>query len=214
MRNKDKTGKSQDVPTTKNGTVPPKRLPYSLARTREHLTSAEIELLIKTAKARPGRYGHRDATMILVCYRHVLRVSELVNLRWDQFDFAEGVVHIRRVKNGRESVHPLRGSELRALRKLARDQAPPSPYVFTTERRGPMTPAGFRKLLTRIATEAKFSFPIHPHMLRHSGGYKLANDGVDTRALQHWFGHRNIQNTVRYTELSPSRFRSFWEREE
>ena len=141
-------------------------------------------------------------------------MSELTSLRWDQIDFQQGILHVRRLKQGRESVHPLRGSELRALRRLKREQTPPSPYVFTTERRSPMTSAGFRKLLSRIGTEAKLPFPVHPHMLRHSGGYKLANDGVDTRSLQHWFGHKNIQNTVRYTELSADRFKSFWEREE
>lgn len=214
MRTKDRVDQAETVPSTINGTVPPKRRPYAEDRTREHLTSTEIDLLLKTAGTRPGRYGHRNATMILVCYRHVLRVSELTSLRWDQIDFQQGILHVRRLKQGRESVHPLRGSELRALRRLKREQTPPSPYVFTTERRSPMTSAGFRKLLSRIGTEAKLPFPVHPHMLRHSGGYKLANDGVDTRSLQHWFGHKNIQNTVRYTELSADRFKSFWEREE
>jgi type 1 fimbriae regulatory protein FimB/type 1 fimbriae regulatory protein FimE len=129
-------------------------------------------------------------------------------------DYRWSAENVRRIKNGRASVHPLRGSELRALRRLKREQAPPSPYIFTTERRTPMTPAGFRKLLSRIGAAAELPFPIHPHMLRHSGGYKLANDGIDTRALQHWFGHRNIQNTVRYTELSAARFKSFWEGED
>jgi type 1 fimbriae regulatory protein FimB/type 1 fimbriae regulatory protein FimE len=152
--------------------------------------------------------------MILVCYRHVLRVGELCGLRWDQFDFDQGLVHVRRLKNGRPSVHPIRGMEIRALRRIKREQLPASPYVFTTERRGPMSTAGFRKLIARVGEAAGMPFPIHPHMLRHSGGYKLANDGVDTRALQHWFGHKNIQNTVRYTELAADRFKSFWEGED
>jgi site-specific recombinase XerD len=80
-----------------------------------------------------------------------------------------------------------------------------------TERGGPMTRAGFYKLLARLGVDAKFAFPVHPHMLRHATGYKLANEGRDTRALQHYLGHKNIMHTVRYTELSPERFKNFWE---
>jgi site-specific recombinase XerC len=105
---------------------------------------------------------------------------------------------------------PLGGGELRALHKLQRE-AMPSRYVFTTERRAPMSPAGFRKMLARTGEAGAFPFPVHPHMLRHACGYKLANDGQDTRALQHYLGHKNIQHTVRYTELAADRFKSFWE---
>lgn len=157
-----------------------------------------------------GRYGHRDATMILIAYRHGLRVSELCSLRWDQVDFGRGLLHVRRVKNGTPSVHPMGGTELRALRRLKREQLE-SRHVFTTERRAPMTTAGFRKMAERIGETAKFPFSVHPHMLRHACGYKLANDGQDTRALQHYLGHKNIQHTVSYTELSPERFKSFWD---
>ena len=101
MKTKTSRPTENGASTTENGTVPPKRLPYSELRTREHLTPAEVELVIKTARQRPGRHGHRDGTMILLCYRHVLRVSELASLRWDQFDFEQGVVHVRRIKNGR-----------------------------------------------------------------------------------------------------------------
>ena len=83
--------------------------------------------------------------------------------------------------------------------------------VFLTERLAPMTTAGFRKMMMRTGESGKFPFPVHPHMLRHACGYKLANDGQDTRAVQHYLGHKNIQHTVRYTELSPERFKSFWE---
>ena len=109
-------------------------------------------------------------------------------------------------------MHILRGSELRALRRLPREQTPPSPYVFTTERRTPMTPAGLRKLLTRISKAA--AFPVHPHMLRHACGSALAHDRHDTRAIQEWLGHRNIQHTTRDTELTSHRFRNFWARED
>ena len=157
-----------------------------------------------------GRYGHRDATMILIAYRHGLRAGELCALRWDQVDLERGLIHVRRLKNGTPSVHPVGGTEIRALRRIKREQLE-SRHVFLTERRAPMTTAGFRKMITRISGEAEFPFPVHPHMLRHACGYKLANDGQDTRSVQHYLGHKNIQHTVRYTELSPERFNSFWE---
>jgi type 1 fimbriae regulatory protein FimB/type 1 fimbriae regulatory protein FimE len=194
--------------------VPPRRQPNRERRPREYLTAQEVERLMAAAKDRPGRHGHRDATLILLAYRHGLRAGELVSLRWDQLDFTQGLFHVRRLKNGRPSVHILRGSELRALRRLQREQTPPSPYVFTTERRTPMTPAGLRKLLTRIGQAADFPFPVHPHMLRHACGFALAHDRHDTRAIQEWLGHRNIQHTTRYTELTSHRFRNFWERED
>jgi len=196
-------------PTTVNGTVPPRRPLNAERRPREYLTPKEIERLIEAAKSR-GRYGQRDATMILLAYRHGLRPSELVSVRWDQIDFAQALLHVRRAKNGVPSVHPIGGNELRALRRLQRDDKL-ARYVFMTERDTPMSTAGFRKLLARIGVEADFPFPVHPHMLRHACGFKLANDGQDTRALQHYLGHKNIQHTVRYTELSPERFKNFWE---
>ncbi len=118
-------------------------------------------------------------------------------------------LHVNRLKNGMASTHPLRGPELRALRRLPRDY-PASPYVFTTERHGPLTDSAVRKIVARAGEAAKLGVPVHPHMLRHACGYKLANDGHDTRAIQHYLGHRNIQHTVRYTELAPDRFKGFW----
>jgi type 1 fimbriae regulatory protein FimB/type 1 fimbriae regulatory protein FimE len=148
--------------------------------------------------------------MILVAFRHGLRVVELCSLTWDQIDFAQGIMHVRRVKNGMSSVQQIGGEELRALRALKRDDGA-GRFVFMSERGAPMTPAGFRKLFARLAVAVKFPFSLHPHMLRHATGYKLANDGRDTRALQHYLGHKNIMHTVRYTELSPERFKDFWE---
>ena len=113
------------------------------------------------------------------------------------------------VKNGTPATHPLRGPELRALRKMAREY-PDSPYVFASERKGPLTGSSVRKIVARPG-KADIPFPVHPHMLRHACGYKLANDGQDTRAIQHYLGHKNIQHTVRYTELAASRFNDFWQ---
>ena len=188
--------------------IPPRRTKNLDRRTREYLTPAEVEKLLQ-ASSKVGRHGARDRTLILLAYRHALRVSELVTLRWEQIDLKAGLVHVARLKNGLPSTHPIRGPELRALRELRRDY-PESPYLFVTERKGPMTPATARKIIMRAGELAKFPFPIHPHMLRHSAGYKFANEGQDTRAIQQYLGHRNITHTVRYTELSPDRFKSFW----
>jgi len=147
--------------------------------------------------------------MILVAFRHGLRVSELVALRWDMVDLKQGLMHVSRLKNGVNSTHPLRGPELRALRKLKRDYQD-TPYVFVTERKGPLTASAVRKIIARAGEIAELGMPIHPHMLRHSTGYKLANDGHDTRAIQLYLGHKNIQHTVRYTELAAGRFKDFW----
>ncbi len=188
--------------------LPPRRTSNLDRRTREYLTPAEVEKLLQ-ASAKVGRHGARDRTLILLAYRHGLRVSELVTMRWEQIDLKAGLVHVARLKNGLPSTHPIRGPELRALRELRREY-PESPYLFVTERGGPMTPATARKLIARAGELAKFPFPIHPHMLRHSTGYKLANEGHDTRSIQQYLGHRNITHTVRYTELSPDRFKGFW----
>ena len=187
----------------------PLRLKNSQLRTREYLTPTEVRALI-TAAGRRGRYGQRDACLLLLSYRHGLRVSEVVNLRWDQIDLKAGHLHVRRAKNGVPSTHPLQGDELRALRQVAREWPDRGGFVFISERHGPMSPDGVRKMIARTGEEAGLPFPVHPHMLRHACGFKLANDGHDTRALQLWLGHRNIQHTVRYTELSPARFRNFW----
>ena len=148
--------------------------------------------------------------MILVAFRHGLRVSELCALTWDQIDFSQGMMHVRRVKNGIASVQQIGGEEMRAQRALKREDGA-GRFVFMTERGAPMMPAGFRKFLSRLCEAAKFQFSVHPHMLRHACGYKLANDCRDTRALQHYLGQKNIMHTVRYTELSPERFKKFWE---
>jgi type 1 fimbriae regulatory protein FimB/type 1 fimbriae regulatory protein FimE len=177
-------------------------------RTREYLTEAEVAGLTEAAKG--NRYDHRDATMILVAYRHGLRVSELVDLRWDQIDFDRGTLAVRRAKKGSPATHPILGDELRALRRLQREQEPKSPFVFTSERGSPFTTAGFARMLERAGEAAELGFKAHPHMLRHACGFALANKGHDTRSLQAYLGHRNIQHTVRYSELSPDRFKDFW----
>ena len=196
------------APAPEKQTVRPGRKPNAELRTREYLTEPEVERLIKAASA--NRHGHRDAALILIMFRHGLRASEACALRWADVDLERGKMHVRRIKNGDPSVHPLSGRELRALRRLKREQKPASPFVFTSERGSPFTRDGIAKLVARAGVEAGFDYAVHPHQLRHACGYKLANDGTDTRTIQAYLGHRSIQHTVRYTALAPDRFNGLW----
>jgi integrase len=189
--------------TAVNVTVPRRQ-----GRPREYLTEREIEKLMDAARG--NRWGHRDATAILIAYRHGLRASELVALRWDDIELATGRMHVRRAKSGSASVHPIGAKESRALRKLQREASITSPYVFVSERGSPLSVAGYQRMIARAGEAARFGFLVHSHMLRHSCGYKLANDRQDTRAIQHYLGHRSIASTVRYTALAPDRFKGFW----
>jgi integrase len=186
-------------PTIQKRTVVRGRLPNANYRTREYLTEREGERLMKAAG--DNRHGHRDATMILLAFRHGLRASELCLLRWEQVDLAHGRLHVSSVKNGMPSVHPLTGTELRALRRLQREQEP-GRYLFMSERGPPMSAVGFRRMMGRLGKAAKMPFPVHPHMLRHACGFKLANDGQDTRALQHHLGHKHPAHGPIYRALA------------
>jgi integrase len=178
-------------------------------RTRPYLTEAEVLKLVSAARKR-SRYGVRDAAAILLAYRHGLRVSELVGLQWSQIDLSQSRLAVSRLKGSDDSTHPIQGDELRLLRQLRRDR-PETRHVFVSER-GDVPPRRewFNKLLARTAIEA--GMPpglVHPHALRHGTGYKLANDGADTRSIQLYLGHRQIQHTVRYTKLSERAFAGF-----
>jgi type 1 fimbriae regulatory protein FimB/type 1 fimbriae regulatory protein FimE len=189
-------------------TLPPTKISNQEKRSREHLFPTEVAAMICSAK-KVGRHKLRDSTLILIAYRHGLRVSELVALRWEQIDFTSGTIYINRLKHGVSSTHPLRGIELRALRQLQRDY-PDSNYLFVSERGTVMAAATARGIIERAGIQAGLSLSVHPHMLRHACGFYLASRGHDTRAIQAYLGHRNIQHTVRYTELSPKRFQEFW----
>ena len=195
-------------PTTEIRTVSmPRRKPNAELRTREYLTTGEIEKLIKAASQ--NRHGHRDATMILTAYRHGLRVSEICDLRWDQVDFLHARMAVRRVKKGTPSTHPIEGDELRALRRLQREQNPPSPFVFTSERGAPFgTPAlpacwsalawppscRSRRIHICCATRQASRWPT-------KGRIRGRSRAILAIAIQH---------TVKYTELSPTRFKDLW----
>ena len=180
---------------------------HAQGRTRSYLTPAEVEALIKAAGT-VGRHRHRDKTLILIAYRHGLRVSELIGLRWSDVDLKAAQVHVRRLKKGVDSTHPLQGEEIRALRRLKKDYG--GAFVFTTELGGPLIRNTFNKIIARAGERAGISFAVHPHALRHACGYALANRGVPTRTLQHWLGHSSIRHTVRYTALSSAAFEGLW----
>ena len=194
----------------KQGNLPPTRQRNQASRTREFLTPDEVERMIGAARHAGGRLAERDALLIMTAYRHGLRASELIALRWDQIDLKGGTLHVARLKHGSPSTHPLRGPELRALRAWKREQGDATPYVFTSLRGGPMTRRTVHHVVAEAAKAAGIEFPVHPHMLRHATGYYLANAGQDTRAIQLYLGHKNIQHTVRYTELAAGRFKDFW----
>lgn len=164
----------------------------------------------RAIKQAEGYHAHRDTTLLLLIYRHGLRVSEVAALRWEQIDFSQGTIYVKRVKHGTPSTQPIYGDEMRALRKLQRDY-PLSPYVFQSSRRGPLAKDTVGGIVERAGELAGLPFPVHAHMLRHSTGYYLANRGIDTRTIQAYLGHNNIQHTVRYTDLAPERFHGLWD---
>ena len=172
-------------------------------RSREWLEEHEIKL-IRTAAGKVGRHGHRDSTMVLLGYRHGLRCTELVNLRWDQLDLNQETLVVRRCKGSHDSVHTLEPDEVKALRKLGSERAG---YVFRSEQGGPLCERGFHKIVVRAGRHAGIEFPCHPHMLRHACGHSLINADVPIRVVQDWLGHANITHTVAYAKLSPERFR-------
>src|SRR5258708_15556369 len=149
-------------PDAENRAVAPTRLANSKYRSREHLTPSEVEKLIDAVKT--NRYRHRDATMLLVAYRHGLRASELCALEWSQVDFNGATLHVRRAKNGKAATHPVRGDEMRALRKLQRE-APKSPFVFVNERGTPFSPDGFNWLAKSPGPKAGMPLQLHADLL-------------------------------------------------
>ncbi len=186
--------------------TPPPKQPSE--RDREYLRPSEVEAMIHAAR-KVGRHGVRDSAIILLMFRHGLRTAELVALKWSQIDLTGGYIEVYRVKHGHDSVHPLRSPELRLLRQIKRDY-PETQYVFVSERKAPLSTRTIRHIVARAGKLAHIDAPVHPHQLRHACGYYLASVGHDTRAIQDYLGHKNIHHTVRYTQMSPSRFETFW----
>jgi type 1 fimbriae regulatory protein FimB len=180
-------------------------------RRKNFLTEAEIERFLKSS--RYGRHGVRNFAMMLLAYRHALRVSELVNLRMADLDLDTGRLFVRRNKGSLSTSQPLGGDEIRGVRAWLRQRinAPccNSPLLFLSER-GPMTRQAVNYLTKEIGHRAGLSLHIHPHMLRHSCGYALANKGCDTRLIQDYLGHSNIRHTQLYTRTAAVRFERLW----
>ncbi|AFZ11261.1 integrase family protein [Crinalium epipsammum PCC 9333] len=183
---------------------------YFEVRTREYLLPEEVSAIRLAIKKSKGRHAHRDSTLILLCYRHGLRVAEVASLRWEQIDWSGGTIYVKRVKKGTPWVQPLSGLEIRSLRQLLRNY-PASPYIFQSSRLGPLAHDTISGIVERAGELAGLPFPIHAHMLRHGTGYYLANRGIDTRTIQSYLGHKNIQHTVHYTELASTKFQGLWD---
>ncbi|HWN98698.1 MAG TPA: tyrosine-type recombinase/integrase [Blastocatellia bacterium] len=180
---------------------------------KDFLTSAEMDLFL--AAARGGRYGVRDYAMMLLSYRHGLRVSELIDIRIADIDLATSRLFVKRLKGSLSTSQPIEGDELRAIRawlrerSLDEDAAAHSPLLFLSER-GPFTRQAVNYLVSQISKRAGLPFKTHPHMLRHSCGFYLANKGLDTRLIQDYLGHRSVQHTSKYTRTAASRFEGLW----
>jgi type 1 fimbriae regulatory protein FimB len=196
------------APVEKKGTSPNKGY-EATGRTREHLTPNEMDRLLDAVK-KFGREScrHRNHTIVLMMYRHGLRVAEAASLRWSDVSLEDGSIYVRRLKGSKDSTHPLQGDEIRALRRLQRESKT-SPYLFVDSKGTPLKETAIASMIKR-AGEGLLGFPIHSHMMRHSCGHYLASKGIDTRTIQDYLGHSNIMHTVRYTQLSANKFRNLW----
>lgn len=195
---------AQCSPTGKKQT--PRKPKNSDRRSREYLTEQEVKQL-REAASKVGRNGFRDSLIILMAYRHGLRVSEISSLRWDQVDLTNARIFINRSKGSVSGTHPLNGDEQRALRKLLRENPAGSPWLFMSERKGQLSSRAIQVMIARAGEEANLPFPVHPHMLRHACGYELINRYDNLRLTQDFLGHANVSNTVLYTKLSDRKYR-------
>jgi type 1 fimbriae regulatory protein FimB len=178
---------------------------------RKHLVSAEVDKLIEAAK--DSRNAARDRCLLLLMFRHGLRVSEACGLKLSQVDIESRVLHVARLKKGLSTTHPLRTDEIRAIKAWLAIRAKAKPETdafFISERRSPLSRKTAWLAIRNYGERAGLSLPAHPHMLRHACGFALADQGADTRLIQDYLGHRNIQHTVIYTATNPARFEKLW----
>ena len=178
---------------------------------RKHLVFAEVEKLIAAVKG--SRNAARDRCLLLMMFRHGLRVSEACGLRLAQVDIDSRVLHVERLKKGLSTTHPLRPDELRAIKAWLVERKrlkPEGDAFFVSERRTPLSRKTVWAAICTYGKKAELSVPAHPHMLRHACGFALADQGADTRLIQDFLGHRNIQHTVMYTATNPARFEKLW----
>jgi site-specific recombinase XerD len=179
-------------------------------RLRDYLTRDEVAALLRSAK-KSKRHAARNHAMILLAYRHGLRASEVINLRLSDVDLKAGTIYCRRSKGSRSSLQPMKQDEVNALeRALARRKHDKSAYVFQSERTEKMSRSAFWRIVAQAGERAGLPVKAYAHQLRHACGYYLANKGCDLRLIQDYLGHKQIQNTVRYTALNPARFAGLW----
>jgi integrase len=187
-----------------------RRSDAEIGRDRKYLTPAEVDQLVTTAKKR-GRYGQRDALAILMAYKHGLRVSELVELRWSMISW-EGTprLTVQRRKGSISGVaHALDKTEVRWLKQIQSEQPAGTSYIFQGER-GAVSVAWFQRMLRRVGEQCGLPL-VHPHQLRHAAGYALADRGRDLREIQLHLGHKAITNTTGYVNLRPGRLDQIWD---
>lgn len=184
-------------------------------RNRKYLTQEEINRLLNAA--REGSFPKRDECFIKMCFIHGFRVSELCHLRFSDINLIDKVVHVNRLKNGLKTTHPLISSEIKLLNAWLIERlawrGSESPWIFLSQKGGALSRQQVYKMLKKFGIKAEIAVSISPHMLRHSCGYELANRGADTRLIQDYLGHKNIQHTVLYTSSNPSRFLGVWRKE-
>jgi len=181
------------------------------ARDRRHLTGSEVDKLLDATQG--SCHAARDRCLVLLLFRHGLRISEACGLTLVDVNLADRTLQVRRLKRGLSTTHPLRPDEIRALKTWLARRArlnPPGTTLFISERRQPLSRKTAWAAIRRYGEQAGLSLPIYPHMLRHACGFALADQGADTRLIQDYLGHRNIQHTVRYTATNPARFERLW----
>ena len=177
---------------------------------RDYLFPTEIDKLL-AASGKSPRHGVRNKLMVLLAYRHGLRISEVVDIHLSDIDLQTGRINCRRLKGSLQNIHPLEGDEMRLIKRWLRERSSPSSeYLFISERGTPITRQAAWRIFKEAGIRAKLGINVHPHMLKHSCGYYLADKGCDTRLIQEYLGHKNIQNTVRYTQTNAKRFEGLW----
>jgi len=177
------------------------------SRNKDYLDQNEMDQLL--AAARAGRHGTRDFLLLMMVYRHGLRVSEAVSMRVSDVNLKRARLWVKRLKNGLSVEQPIPGDELRAIKRYLAKRTSGLPWLFLSERGQPLTRQSVNYIVARAAEQAGLA-NVHPHTLRHSCGFYLANQGYDLRLIQDYLGHRDPKHTAHYTRVAAARFEGLW----